>query len=508
MTSARRIRRSTAWSLLPAAIFAVLTACSHPDQAAPTRTEQPNILLVVADDHGCWATGAYGNHEVATPNIDRLAGEGLLLTSAYSPAPVCSPARASLLTGRLPSQHGIHDFLSEDPQVDRDWLAGEVTLPELLQRVGYRTALIGKWHCSSDSGPVQPGFDRWVSYDVRRDGWRNQYLHRGEVHLSDQGEPVTVSGYQTKHLVRFAAEFIADGDRSQPFFLLFAPTDTHAPFEGQPERWASRYRAARFSDVPRGETSHLPAAAAEFVMPEDPVEMLAQYYAAVSFADEQLGVLLDTLAARGELDRTLVVYTSDQGHMNGHHGLVGKANATLPQNLYEETVRVPMVLRWPDGGVPAGVRLDLPFDHLDLFATVIDAAGVRLSADEQRRISTPGASLLDRLQDPSKAWRTSQFAEHGNARMVVAGRWKLVRRYPPVDPRFGDELYDLVSDPRETVDLSAEQPERAAELGREIDRHFATYEVAERSGLRVLELPPYNGREPWRRLSERLAHGD
>jgi arylsulfatase A-like enzyme len=507
VTALGRIRRGERWWLLPVAVCAVLVACGRSDLAVPNVTERPNILLVVADDHGRWAAGAYGNREVATPNIDRLAEGGVLMTSAYSPAPVCSPARASLLTGRLPSQHGIHDFLSEAPEFDRDWLDGEVLLPELLQRVGYRTALVGKWHCSSDSGPVQPGFDRWVSYDVRRDGWRNQYLHRGDVHLSDQGEPVTVSGHQTEHLVRFAVDFITDRDLDQPFFLLFAPTDTHAPFDGQPERWVSRYRTAQFADVPRGEASHLPAAAAEFVMPEDPAEMLAQYYAAVSFGDEQLGLLLDTLAARGELDRTLVVYTSDHGHMNGHHGLVGKANSTLPQNLYQETIQVPTVMRWPAGGVPAGVRFDPPFDHLDLFATLIDAAGVPLSAGELRRISTPGSSLLDRLRDPSGAWRTSQFAEHGNVRMVTDGRWKLVRRYPPLDPRFGDELYDLVSDPRETVNLRAEHPERAAELAREIERHFSRYELVDRSGLRGLELPPYNGREPWRRLAERLDPG-
>lgn len=475
--------------------------CGGPASEPGGSVERPNILLVVADDHGCWASGAYGSREILTPTIDRLAEEGLLLTNAVSPSPVCSPARASLLTGRLPSQHGIHDFLSEEPAFDRDWLAGEILLPELLQRVGYRTALIGKWHLSSDSGPVHRGFDRWVSYDVRRAGWRNQYVHDGDVYLSDQGRPVTVTGHQTGHLVRFALDFIATGPAGEPFFLLFAPTDTHAPFSGQPERWVERYRHATFVDIPRGETSHLPAASAESTMPDDPAEMLAQYYAAVSFLDEQVGVLLDALASRGELDRTLVVYTSDQGHMCGQHGLVGKANATLPQNLYEETVRVPMVLRWPRGELPAGTRLDLPLDHLDLFATLLDAAGVPLPEDESRRIASPGRSLLQRLRDPTVPWRRHQFAEHGNARMVSDGRWKLVARYPPLDPRFGDELYDLETDPRETTNLIDRDPGRAAELGAVLDAHFERYEVAGRSGRRALELPAFNGREPWRRLA-------
>jgi arylsulfatase A-like enzyme len=505
MTISRRPNSTSQLRLLAASVWIALGACSAPEPSAPVRQHRPNIVLVVADDHGRWAVGAYGNREVVTPNIDRLAAEGVLLRDAISPSPVCSPARASLLTGRLPSQHGIHDYISEEPEFERDWMAGEITLAELLQRAGYRTALIGKWHLSADSLPVARGFDRWVSYDVRRAGWQNQYVHRGDVYLSDQGEPVTVSGYQIEHLSKLAIEFVTERDRDVPFLLIFAPTETHAPFEGEPERWVARYRDARFVDVPRGEHSHLPPAAPQFVAPDDLRPTLAQYYAAVSFMDEQVGLLMDAIAARGELDRTLVVYTADQGHMHGQHGLVGKANATLPQNLYEESIAVPMVMRWPEGGLDGGRRLDLPFDHLDLFATLLAAAGVRLDGSERERIHSPGGDLLAALRDPSVPWRRFQFAEHGNARVVRDGRWKLVRRFPPLHPAFGDELYDLASDPRETVNLIDVEQERAAELAAVLDRHFTEYEIPERSGLRALELPAFNGREPWRRLAAALA---
>ncbi len=241
--------------------------------------------------------------------------------------------------------------------------------------------------------------------------------------------------------------------------------------------------------------------------PEDFHETLAQYYAAVSHQDAELAKILDLLDARGDLDNTLVIYTSDHGLMVGHHGLLGKSNATLPQNLYEESIRVPMILSWPGGFPEAGITLDLPFDHLDLFQTILDAAGVELPEDLRRRIDSPGQSLLPMLYDPETQWRQYRFTEHGNARQINDGRHKLVRRYPPLDPRFGDELYDLEADPRETVNLvdSPDYREIGAELRVALDRHFERFEVPEHSGSTVIDQPPCNGIEPWQRLADRLA---
>jgi arylsulfatase A-like enzyme len=468
---------------------------------------RPDILLVVADDHGQWASRCYGNSEVLTPNLDRLAATGILVRRATSPGPVCSPARASLLTGRTPSQHGIHDFLAERPGSDRDWLAGEILLPELLRQNGYRTALIGKWHLAPNSLEPRGEFDRWVSFNVEPEGWRNQYLHRGTVHLSDQGTPVAVTGHQIEHLTRMAVEFITDQPAERPFFLLFAPTETHAPFEGHPERWLARYRTAAFSDVPRGETSRLPPSGESSVAADPPDEMLAQYYAAVSHQDEMFGSLLEALRAAGRLDNTLVIYTSDHGHMNGHHGLIGKSNATLPQNLYEETVRVPMVLSWRRGIRGGGLSLDIPFDHCDLFQTVLDAADVEIPAALEHRINSPGSSLLPFLEGTGTSWRRYQFTEHGNARLISDGRYKLVRRYPPVDPRFGDEFFDLAADPRESRNLMGDPrlKERIEAMARAMDEHFDRYREPGREGLHVMDMAPFNGREPWRRLAEGLS---
>ncbi len=500
--------RGTLVFLLATCLVITTLACgSPPVEDDEISTRPPNIVLFLADDHGQWAAGPYGNEEVETPSLDSLAASGVLMADATSPSPVCSPARVSLLTGRMPSQHGVHDFLSEQPDFDHDWLAGEVLLPELLQQAGYRTALIGKWHCTATSVKPERGFDRWLSYDQGPEGWPNQYLHQGTVHLSDQGSPISVDGFQLEYLGRAAREFIASGDPEQPYFLLFAPTDTHFPFEGHPEEWVERYRNADLNEVPAGETSAFPAADADSVAPENLHETLAQYYAAVSHQDAELAKILDLLEARDELDNTLVIYTSDHGLMVGHHGLLGKSNATVPQNLYEESIRVPMILSWPGGFPEAGITLDLPFDHLDLFQTILDAAGVELPEDLRRRIDSPGRSLLPVLYDPETQWRQYRFTEHGNARQINDGRHKLVRRYPPLDPRFGDELYDLEADPRETVNLvdSPDYREIGAELGAALDRHFERFEVPEHSGSTVIDQPPCNGIEPWQKLADRLA---
>jgi arylsulfatase A-like enzyme len=241
-------------------------------------------------------------------------------------------------------------------------------------------------------------------------------------------------------------------------------------------------------------------------MPAEPTEMLAQYFAAVSAQDAWIGELVDAIEAGGALDDTLVIVTSDHGHMNGHHGLVGKANATLPQNLFEESVRVPLVLRWP-ARLPRGFIAEIFADHLDLFATVLDAAGIELDEATEQRLSSPGRSLLHRFDGSPFEWRGHRFSEHGNVRMVADHRFKLVRRYPPIDPRFGDELYDLENDPRETSNLIDDPgyQDRRVKLETELDEHFARFEDPDRSGMRIMEQPPCNGREPWTRLAAELS---
>lgn len=491
--SKRPARRSTVVAV--AMVAGLATTCHAAESTAP------NIVLVVADDLAAWATGAAGRSGIATPTLDALAAGGLRMVNAAAVAPVCSPSRASLLTGRLPSQHGVHDFLREEAGRERDWLAGETLLPELLRQAGYRTALIGKWHLDASRTEPARGFDRWLSYDVTRAGWRNQYQHRGAVHLSDDGTAITVTGFQTSHLVDAAIEWVGRQGDDRPFFLVLAPTDTHVPYEGQPERWVSRYRDGKLLDLVRTPPGLLPPASDAARASADLPELLAEYLAAVSHQDAEIGRLIDALDARGLLHTTLIVYTSDQGLMLGQKGLIGKGNATLPQNLFEESIRVPMVLRWT-GRIPAGATLAIPFDHLDLFQSLLDAAGARIAPETATGINSPGSSLLPYLADPATGWRRWRFAEYGTVRAIADQRFKLITRSPPLPPGYGDELYDLLEDPGETRNLVSSADHRAVEqeLRAALAAHFARYSIPGKDGSSALEQPPQNGNEPWRRM--------
>ncbi len=464
-------------------------------------TPLPNILLILADDHGQWATGCYGNREVRTPNLDYVAATGVQFTNAFTPCPVCSPARASLFTGRIPSQHGVHDFLAEDLTFSAyPWLADESLLSQLLQRQGYQTGLVGKWHATVDGHDPQRGFDTWVSYDVRKRGWQNQYEHRGDIDFTKQGQRITAHGFQSQFLTEEALAFLRQQDGACPFFLVVAPVDTHFPFAGQPERLAQPYRHPdrTHADIPLGEHSHL--VAGNSPLPEDQHERVAQYYAGVSMIDHQVGTLLDYLEGQGILDNTIVIYTSDHGHMNGHHGLWGKGNATTPQNFYEESIRIPLLVRWPAGGLENAPSAE-PVDHCDLFATLLDAAGVNLSAEETTRSNSPGQTLLPLLRGEAQAWRAYQCCEYGNARMITDLCYKLVRRYPPHAPAFSEEFFALELDPRETTNLIHEVAYRPVieRLSQQLDLFYTRYAHPAQAGTNILTLPPHNRFEPWRK---------
>ena len=465
--------------------------------------QPPNILVILSDDHAQWASHAYGNSEIRSPNIDYLAGTGLTMQNGYTPCPVCSPARASFFTGRRPSQHGIHDFIATgSPEFETGWMKDEITLPQILSEQGYQTALIGKWHCTVDSVPMQPGFDRWVSYDSTTAGWQNQYLHRGPVCFSDQGQKVVIDDFQSRYLCRQAIDFLRSRDPTKPFFFFFAPVDTHAPQEGHPNRFVERYRDAHFWDIPEGAKTHYESTPERWSFRDDGPstrdEALAQYYAAVSMIDDQIGLLLDELDRSADLENTLLVYTADHGYMTGHHGLWGKGPSSRPQNFYEESIRVPYILRWGTG-LPSHQTPSLPFDHCDLFVTILDAAGIRLPNDLRMKINSPGQSLLQFLRDPDTGWRRYQFCEYGPARMISDGRKKLIRRYPPHRDRYLDEFYDLTLDPSESrnlFDLTSSQPD-IVELSSAFEEHFPQFEDPRKSVKNLLNQPPCNASGRW-----------
>lgn len=457
--------------------------------------QRPNILVFLTDDHGHWAMRCAGTRELHTPTMDSLAQRGAHMTHAFTPCPVCSPARASFWTGHIPSRHGIHDHIAE-ANVGRDHpgLTGQVNLGMRLQEAGYRTGFVGKWHCQA-SWNVHEGFDFWFSL---AHGTQARF---GDHHFNDNGIRVEDHGHQAVRITDAALRFLRQPRRSpdEPWFCYVGYTNTHSPFSGEPERLAEHYRGCSFDDIPN-EPFALCHGESKRIRPETPAqshESRAQYYAAVSMIDEQMGRILDELDSRGELENTLIVYTADHGHMNGHHGLWCKGNATTPQNFLDESIRVPCVLAWP-AAFAGGQRRSEPVDHCDLHATLLDAAGTAVSDD-----ASPGCSYLPLLrgETSSDAWRDAQFCEYANARMVRTEEAKLIRRYPGPNGHFADEFYDLKADPREMRNL-IDDPQWAGvieQLTARLEEYFARYEDPVRSGPRIADLPRLNADEPWYR---------
>jgi choline-sulfatase len=446
-----------------------------------------NFVVVFLDDHAQWAAGCYGNREIRTPTLDYLAATGVRMADAFTPTPVCSPARACFLTGQLASQHGVHDYLNTfDEQFDQHaWLAGRVTLPQVLHQAGYATALCGKWHLGR-SFEAAPGFDYW--YELAAVESRS---------YTDGPWPQRpgINSYDNHAVTDRAVDFLRHRPADAPFFLFVAYFATHSPWSGHPERIVSQYRTCTFDDIPSDPTYPFGRLASESLMPSraNPRETLAQYYAAVTEVDEQVGRLVDELDNQRLREQTLIVYTSDHGMNTGHHGLWGKGNASKPYNMLEESIRVPLILNQP-GTLVGGQTRREPVTHCDLFSTLLGHAGL---AHPGPRGLYPGRSFADLLRGGHVLdWPDAVFGEYGNLRMIRTPTHKLVCRYPDGP----NELFDLRADPRESANRYAD-PESAPlvdELSQRIDAYFAAYEDPELSGLRVLDLPSFNPEEFWR----------
>ena len=460
--------------------------------------ERPNIIVIMADDHGQWASAVYGNQHLTTPNMNWLANQGAVFQQAYAVSPVCSPARASFFTGRMPSQHGVHDFLSETPTFDYPWLKHETLLSSLLQTAGYRTALIGKWHATTNSAKPQSGFDYWLSYDVEPAGWQNQYQHQGRVHFSEQGKKISTKGYQTPALTDKALDFIGSIEQG-PFFLFLGYVDTHAPFDNQPPVLVDPLLKKKLTPSADQEKSTSYPRSPNNRVPDNHHEQLAQYLAGVEMMDQQIGRIIDYLKLNNLIENTLIVYTSDHGHMNGHHGLYGKGNATSPQNFYQESIMVPLSLTWPKV-IEAGKRYSQPVGTCDLFQTILDAGQVLLAQPVVESINSPGSSVLNLLDQPTAPWPKYKFCEMGNARMIADDNFKYIIRFPPLVKGTQEELYHLKEDPRERYN-QVQEPAYQQELHRlkeQLNSYFEKYQEKHHSGTNLAAQPPANGNEQWR----------
>lgn len=446
--------------LLVAAAAAFTRAA--PD-AALQRTAPPNILLIQADDLGYGDLSVYGQTRFTTPNLDRLAREGTRFTQYYAGSTVCAPSRAALMTGR----HTGHAWIrgNGSPATgDVPLRQEDVTLGEVLNDAGYRTAVVGKWGLGqpgSTGMPASQGFEHAFGFLDQR------HAHRQFTdHLWRNGERVTTSlegDYVNDLFTREAAAFI-ERDDARPFFLylnytvphaeLRAPEDSVASFRGRFDEHAFTNTAADAKPTgarPEGPSLGYRSQPAPF----------SAFAAMITRMDRDIGRLADLVRARGLDERTLILFVSDNGpHKEGgadpayfksSGGLRG-----IKRDLYEGGIRVPMIARWP-GTVAAGRVSDHVWAHWDMLPTLAEFAGARTPSGLDG-VSVAGALRGNaRVEHAPLYW---EFHERGFQQAVRMGRWKAVRL------KVGAplELYDLDADPQEQHDIAAAHPDVVARI--------------------------------------------
>jgi Arylsulfatase A and related enzymes len=412
----------------------------------------PNVVFIIADDHRHDALGSSGHPVVQTPHLDALAARGTQFTHAYHMggliAAVCSPARASLLTGRNVIAADAAKVASSSPSCTVSLPADWPTLPQLFRQAGYETFITGKWH--NDRAALHRSFSagRRIFLGGMSDHTRvplHDYADNGDYSVPPRFEP----GFSTELFCDAAVDFLAQRPHDRPFFLYLSLTSPHDP-RTPPGKFAAMYPLGstplpdNFSPdhaFDNGEISIRDEVLASKPLRPDVLRThLAAYYGMISHHDAQLGRVFDALrTAKLEAD-TIVVYVSDHGLALGSHGLLGK------QNLYEHSVRVPLLLAGP-GVAPAHRAPGLVYS-MDLFATLLQLARL----PQPSRIESQPLPLAP--SDTPKPGRDSIFALYKDCqRMVSDGRWKLIRYRVNGIERL--QLFDLENDPHELSDLAA-----------------------------------------------------
>ncbi|MGH3447107.1 MAG: sulfatase family protein [Nocardioidaceae bacterium] len=456
----------------------------------------PNIVIISSDQQRFDAMGCYGNDAIRTPALDALADEGALFENCYSQSPMCSPSRASLMTGLFPRNHGL-------------WANG-VALPSnrrLLSRIladtGYDCGLIGKFHLAPCAGgrteprgddgfrmfewahdpthtSPQNRYQQWLAEHhpdiyseyrttVDRQAWDSEAGNqaRGALYL----DTVRPEAHYSSWVANQAIEFIRADERSsdQPFFLVANFFDPHHPF-GAPPQYRGLYDATQLprpiggvtelAGKPEAQLSYSRSSYAgtspgfQDYSSTELQELIANYYGMVSLVDAQVARILEALVDAGASEDTLVIYTSDHGEMLGDHGMVLKGPM-----MYECAVKVPLLMRWP-AIVPPGTRIDALTQTIDLTSTVLHAAGLT-----QAMPWVQGEDLVPLTRDPqapARNWALVEYRDAGfpeqppiHTTMLRRGDHKLVLWHgtPATDRKREGELYDLAADPNELHNL-------------------------------------------------------
>ncbi len=428
--------------------------------AAP---KKPNIVLILADDLGWRDLRCFGSELYQTPNIDSLAAAGMSFRNAYSACTVCSPTRASIMTGRYPAALHLTDWIAGHPRPYAklkipDWTMGlsptNHTLPKALRDAGYTTAHIGKWHLgeTEDYWPEHQGFDINIGgcnmgSPKRKAGVTGYFSPYGNPRLPD-GPP---GEHLPERLSREACAFI-DRNKEHPFFLNLCFYSVHTPLQAKPDK-IEKYRALADPDA----RQHNPI-----------------YAAMVEHMDDAVGRVLETLKRWGLEDNTIVVFNSDNGGLIGNRGDTNKPPAVTSNyplrtgkgDAYEGGVRVPLIFRYP-GHIKAGTASDMPVISVDYYPTMLDLAGIKTSGRGTTRFD--GVSLAGLLRGKKKSlprdaiyWHYPHYHPEGAAPYgaIRKGEWKLIEFFE--DSHV--ELYKLDDDISERNDLASTRADRVKDL--------------------------------------------
>jgi arylsulfatase A-like enzyme len=447
--------------LLRVLTFLILsTAAFQPDNA---RAQQPNLLLIIADDHAGGTLGIEGDPRHATPNLDALARHGVRFERAYCNSPLCTPSRQSLITGLLPHAVGV-------TQLGTRLSDGVITAGDWLTLAGYETIAIGKMHFN---GPSRHGFATRVDTadwedelkahppkgGDRRRPWR-PFVDPARQWLNARNEPagLPVESMQSSYFVDRAIS-VLKAKHTKPFAMVVSFYDPHSPFN-YPTDWQTRFEPGKFSVPHVSDQDRRDQPAVFALLSADDVRGIqAAYFTSLSFVDAQVGRLVQALDATGLSGSTLVVYVGDNGYMLGQHGRFEK------HCFYEPAVRVPLLMRWP-GHLVGGRRVSSMVEMIDILPTVLHL--LQVSAPPRLH----GLDLAPLLASSSPATARdvvfSEYLENEEA-MVRSARYKLVvgtgRRlrqdgYLPTQPLPlpgpYERLFDELADPAETIDLSAD----------------------------------------------------
>ncbi|MPR33041.1 sulfatase family protein [Salmonirosea aquatica] len=449
--------RSGASATVPCLLILLIGFLSGSAPRQIPAASQPNILVILTDDQGYHDVSYYGTQDIKTPHMDQLAKSGMRFDNFYANCPVCSPTRAALLTGRYQDFVGVPGVIRTHPENSWGYLDPQATtLPSLLKKAGYQTAIIGKWHLGLESPnlPNERGFDTFEGWlgDMMDDYWKHR--RHGINYMRDNAKTIDPAGHATDLFTQWAVDYVSNHAKTKqsatahPFFLYLAYNAPHFPVQ-PPADWLKRVQTREPGIEPKR----------------------AELVALIEHLDDGIGKVIAALKATGQYDNTLIVFTSDNG---GHLPSLANNGPTRDgkQSMYEGGLRVPTALVWPGRIKPDAISPQVNLT-MDLFPTLLEAAGVTPGPTLEGRSFLPtllGQTPADEPNRPLYFTRREGGTEYGGqcSYAMRQGDWKLVKN----TPFEAMELYNLKNDPLEKHNIRQEHPDQYKKLNALLMQHI------------------------------------